>query len=214
MRHACCAAAGRRDGFGHHDDLGRWRLHRGVAEQERRSCVRPVLYVGWRSANAPYGTAKFEPYADIDSVKQLKVVWDFNFEDPKAVGLVLYNVNALLKATDDFGPFEIDPIKVVIVSHDPEVVVFAKKNYQKYKGIVDRLASLASQGIKIEVCRNAAAAQGLAPEDLHGFVTVVPAGPYALAYWQSKGYTLNAIRAYMPTPPISDLNRALQGTRP
>ena len=30
----------------------------------------------------------------------------------------------------------------------------------------------------------------------------------ALAYWQSKGYTLNAVGATMPTPPISELNKA------
>jgi intracellular sulfur oxidation DsrE/DsrF family protein len=161
-----------------------------------------------QSADAPYGTAKFAPYSDIESVKQLKVVWDFNFIDPKAVGGVFNNLNALLRATSEFGPHEIDPIKVVIVSHGPEVVVFDKKNYAKYKEIVDRAASLASQGVKFEVCRNAAAAQGIAPEDLHGFITVVPAGPYALAYWQSKGYTLNAVGATMPTPPISDLNKA------
>ena len=78
----------------------------------------------------------------------------------------------------------------------------------KYKDIVDRAASLAKQGVRFEICRNAAAAQGFKPEDLHGFVTVVPAGPYALAYWQTKGYTLNAVGATMPTPPITDLNRA------
>ena len=161
-----------------------------------------------QSADAPYGTAKFAPYADIDSVKQLKVVWDFNFVDPKAVGVVFNNLSALLRATTEFGPHGFDPIKVVIVSHGPEIVVFDKKNYGKYKEIVDRAASFASQGVKIEICRNAAAAQGIAPEDLHGFVTVVPAGPYALAYWQSKGYTLNAAGATMPTPPISDLNKA------
>jgi intracellular sulfur oxidation DsrE/DsrF family protein len=161
-----------------------------------------------QSSDAPYGTAKFAPYADIDSVKQLKVVWDFNFVDPKAVGLVFNYVNALLRATAEFGPREIDPIKVVIVSHGPEVVVFDKKNYGKYKEIVDRAASLASQGVKFEICGLAAAAQGSTPEDLHGFVTVVPAAPYALAYWQSKGYTLNAVGATMPTSAISDLNRA------
>jgi uncharacterized protein len=158
--------------------------------------------------DAPYGTAKFATYPDIDGVKQLKVVWDFNFVDPKAVGVVLNNLNALLRATSEFGPHELDPIKVVIVSHGPEVVVFDKKNYAKYKEIVDRAASFASQGVKFEVCRNAAAAQGIAPEDLHGFITVVPAGPYALAYWQAKGYALNAPGATMPTPPISDLNKA------
>ena len=72
---------------------------------------------------------------------------------------------------------------------------------------VDRAASLASQGIRIEICRNAVKAAGYQPEDLYGFVTVVPAGPYALAYWQAKGYSLNAVGATMPTPPISALNK-------
>jgi intracellular sulfur oxidation DsrE/DsrF family protein len=161
-----------------------------------------------QSTDAPFGSAKFVPYSDIDSVKQLKVVWDFNFIDPKAIGMVFNNLNALLRATTDFGPNEIDPIKVVIVSHGPEVVVFDKRNYTKYKEIVDRAASFARQGVKFEVCRNAAAAQGLVPEDLHGFVTVVPAGPHALAYWQSKGYSLNAVGATMPTPPVSEFNKA------
>ena len=118
------------------------------------------------------------------------------------------NLNALLRATAEFGPHEIDPIRVVIVSHGPEVVVFDKKNYEKYKEIVDRAASFAKQGVKFEICRNAAAAQGIAPGDLHGFVTVVPAGPHALAYWQAKGYALNAVGATMPTPPVTELNKA------
>lgn len=157
---------------------------------------------------SPYGKAKFSAYADIDSVKQLRTVWDFNFQEPKAVGMVFNNVAALLQATSDFGPREIEPVKVVIVSHGPEIVVFDRKNYGKYKEIVDRAASFAKQGVRFEICRNAAAAQGIVPEDLHGFVTVVPAGPYALAYWQAKGYSLNAVGATMPTPPVNDLNRA------
>ena len=158
-------------------------------------------------AAEPYGSAKFEAYSDIETVKQLKTVWDFNFTDPKSVGVVFNNVNALLKATAEFGPKDIEPLKVVIVSHGPELVVFAKKNLDKYKDIVERAASLSKQGVSFEICRNAAAAQGFAPEDLHGFVKVVPAGPYALAYWQAKGYSLNAVGATMPTPPISELNK-------
>lgn len=138
----------------------------------------------------------------------MKTVWDFNFIDPKAVGVVFNNVNALMRATSEFGPQEIDPLRIVVVSHGPELVMFAKKNYAKYKDIADRAASMAKQGVRFEICRNAPAAPGFAPEDLHGFVSVVPAGPYALAYWQAKGYTMNAVGATMPTPPISDLNRA------
>ena len=155
----------------------------------------------------PYGSSKFSTYADIEKIKQLKAVWDFNFVDPKSVGVVFNNINALLKATADFGPHELDPVSVVVVTHGPELVIFAKKNYAKYKDIVDRAASLAQQGVRFEACRNAAAAQGFGPEDLHGFVTVVPAGPYALAYYQAKGYSLNAVGATMPTPPVSALNK-------
>lgn len=156
----------------------------------------------------PYGTAKFESYSDIDQMKQLKVVWNFNFQDPKSVGVVLNNLNALLKATASYGPHEIDPLKVVIVSHGPEVVLWAKKNYGKYKEIVDRAASFAKQGVRFEICRNDAEALGFRPEDLDGFVTVIPAGPYALTYWQNKGYAYIAVGATMPTPPISEFNRA------
>ena len=60
------------------------------------------------------------------------------------------NVNALIKATTEFGPHEIDPLKIVIVSHGPEIVVWAKQNYSKYKDIVDRAASLSQQGVRIE----------------------------------------------------------------
>lgn len=160
-----------------------------------------------QTADAPYGTAKFAAYADISELKQLKVVWDFNFTDPKAVGIVFNYVNALLAATAEFGPHEIDPIKVVIVSHGPELVVFARRNYEKYRDIVDRAASLAKQGVRFELCRNAATFLGFAAEDLHGFVTLAPPAPYALAYWQAKGYTLNAVGATMPTTPLSALNK-------
>lgn len=155
----------------------------------------------------PYGTAKFSSYPDINQLKQLKVVWDFNFQDPKSVGFVFNNVSALLKATQDYGPHEIDPIKVVIVSHGPEVVLWAKKNYSKYKDIVDRAASFAQQGVRFEVCKNDAAALGFKPEDLDGFVTVIPAGPYALTYWQNKGYAYIAVGATVPTTPFTTFNK-------
>lgn len=161
-----------------------------------------------QTIDAPYGTAKLAAYSDIGEIKQLKVVWDFNFTDPKAVGTVFNYVNALLTAASELGPHEIDPIKVVIVSHGPELVVFARKNYEKYKDIADRGAAFAKLGVKFEICRNAARFLGFAADDFHGFVTLAPPAPYALAYWQAKGYTLNAVGATMPITPLSDLNRA------
>src|SRR5262245_40645864 len=134
-----------------------------------------------QTGETPYGAAKFSAYSDIDEIKQLKVVWDFNFTDPKVVGTVFNYVTALLTATSEFGPHEIDPVKVVIVSHGPELVVFARKNYEKYKTVADRAAALAKQGVKFEICRNAATFLGFAAEDFHGFAALVPPAPYALA---------------------------------
>jgi len=160
-----------------------------------------------QTSDSPYGTAKFEAYKDIDQVKQLKVVWDFNFSDPRVVNTVFNYVNALLNATEEFGPHEIEPIKVVVVSHGPELVVFAKKNHAKYSEIVERAASLTKRGVRFEICRNAATFLGFTAEDFHGFATLAPPAPYALAYWQSKGYTLNAVGATMPITPLSEFNR-------
>jgi len=138
----------------------------------------------------PYARAHAESYADIDALKQLKAVYEFYFVDPSAVDAVLNSVKALMISTSEFGPNDFDPLKVVIVSHGPELVVWDRRNYARYKEVIDRAASLAEQGIRIEVCRNAAAALGLKPDDLYGFLHVIPSGPYALTYWQNKGYAL------------------------
>jgi uncharacterized protein len=148
------------------------------------------LGYGKEAAHEPYGTAKFSPYADIDNLKQLKAVYDFYFPDPKSMAFVLSSVNSLMAMTAEHGPHEFEPLKLVVVSHGPELVVFAKRNYAKYKDIVDRAASLALQGVRFEVCRGAAASLNLKPDDFHGFVTMVPSGPYALTYWQAKGHAL------------------------
>lgn len=133
--------------------------HRGDNHEKKLSlsgaaALALIAFSALAADDAPYGTSHFESYADIGSIKQLKTVWDFNFVDPKTAGGVCNNVNALRKATADFGPNEIDPLKIVIVSHGPEIVVWAKKNYAKYKDIVDRAANLAQQGVRIEICRN------------------------------------------------------------
>ena len=52
----------------------------------------------------------------------MKAVWDFNFVDPNSIGGVFNNINALLKATADFGPHEIDP---VVVDHSAAFALVA-----------------------------------------------------------------------------------------
>jgi intracellular sulfur oxidation DsrE/DsrF family protein len=86
-------------------------------------------------------------------------------------------------------------------------VVFARKNFAKYADIVERAAALAKRGVRFEICRNAATFLGFTAQDFHGFAALVPPAPFALAYWQSKGYTLNAVGATMPITPLSEHNK-------
>lgn len=163
--------------------------------------------------DAPYGSATFAAYDDIDSLESLKTVWDWSFSDPEQTDISMNFINALLNAVDEFGPNELDAAKTVVVSHGPESVIWAKQNYSKYKDIVDRAARLAERGVRIEVCRNNIRALGFEAEDLHGFVHVIPAGPYALAYWGNKGYSFIPGGSSTAQRPINDFNRADLGPR-
>lgn len=124
---------------------------------------------------APYGTAK----VDMHKMPVTDTVFDVNYSDPQQLN-VLYNfIKNTRKETGG---------KVVVVTHGPELRAFAKENYEKYQGIIDKMAELANEGVEFKMCNNAMRAAGFQAEDMHGFITVVPAGFPELAYWQEKGY--------------------------
>lgn len=54
--------------------------------------------------------------------------------------------------------------------------------------IVDKMAELAKEGVEFKMCNNAMKSAGFSAEDMHGMITVVPAGFPEIAYWEAKGY--------------------------
>jgi uncharacterized protein len=137
---------------------------------------------------APYGTAK----VDMHEYPTINAVFDLNYENPGDLN-ILYNFvnNTRTPLTG----------KMVVVTHGPELRVFAKENYEKYQGIVDRMAELARNGVEFRMCSNAMRAAGFQPSDMHGFITVVPAGFPEIAYLQAQGY-----RYINPIPlPVKDV---------
>jgi len=124
---------------------------------------------------SPYGTAK----VDMHEYPTIDAVFDANYEDPNKLNILyafVKNTSIPLKG------------KMVVVTHGPELRAFAKENYEKYQAIVDKMASLADAGVEFRMCNNAMRAAGFKAEDMHGFITVVPAGFPEIAYLQSKGY--------------------------
>lgn len=126
-------------------------------------------------AFSPYGTAK----VDMHKMPVTDVVFDVNYENPQSLN-TLYN---FIKNTQS-----VTRGKVVVVTHGPELRAFAKENYEKYQSAVDKMADLAKEGVQFKMCNNAMKAAGFSAEDMHGFITVVPAGFPEVAYWQGRGY--------------------------
>ncbi|MHB1145390.1 MAG: DsrE family protein [Thiobacillus sp.] len=70
-----------------------------------------------------------------------------------------------------------DPLdnKIVIVLHGGAIPFFAIRNYTRNKDLMHRAQSLSvGEVVEYRMCRAAAHLQGFRPEDIHGFVKMVP----------------------------------------
>ena len=121
------------------------------------------------AADGPWGGAKLTP----TQYKPQKVVYDVHVKTVEAVESVLDRASYLSTITGA-DPFE---QSIVLVLHGPELSFFARENYEKYKQLMHRAQSLVeAEVIKIKMCKIAAQGQGYQPEDIHGFVEMVPMG--------------------------------------
>jgi intracellular sulfur oxidation DsrE/DsrF family protein len=131
---------------------------------------------------APWGKAKA---VDIEYPPK-KVLYDVSLNDVKTFERVLDRASYLSKV------YNADPFNasIVIVLHGNEINYFAIKNYAKYKDLMQRAQSLTVGGIiKFEMCKIAAKGQGYEPQDIHGFVEVVPMADAEIVRLQTQeGY--------------------------
>ena len=131
------------------------------------SCVPAVTVLG--AENAPWGHAKLTP----TQYKPMKVVYDVTTGDQAELEHVLDRVSYLSKITGA-DPFE---QSIVLVLHGQSIKFFAIKNFPRYEELQRRAQSLTVGGvIHIKMCKLAAEGQGFGPEDIHGFVEMVPMG--------------------------------------
>jgi intracellular sulfur oxidation DsrE/DsrF family protein len=126
-------------------------------------------------APSPYGKAK----SNMHQYEKLNTVFDVNYENPEDLNTLYFFVRNTGRALGG---------DVVVVTHGPELRAFARENYVKYQGIMDRMAELAGEGVEFRMCNNAMKAAGYEAEDMHGFVTIVPAGFPEVASLQAQGY--------------------------
>jgi len=119
--------------------------------------------------DAPWGGAS----DTATEYKPQKVVYDVHVKTVKAVESVLDRASHLSTITGA-DPFD---QSIVLVLHGQELSFFAIENYSKYKALMQRAQSLVqSEALTIKMCKIAAKSQGFSPEDIHGFVEMIPMG--------------------------------------
>ena len=66
----------------------------------------------------------------------------------------------------------------------------AKRNYQKYRDIVERMRYYSKFGVEFRVCAMAATDYGYRLRDFQDFIRLIPSVVTELAHWQLQGYAL------------------------
>jgi hypothetical protein len=78
---------------------------------------------------------------------------------------------------------------IALVLHGPEIEIFAKRNYARFRETVDRAARL-NDGriIEIKMCRTEMKRLGIGEEDIPDFIELVPYGPDEELRLRRNGY--------------------------
>ena len=139
------------------------------------------------SHNALAGNADKSPWGGASvtetDYKPQKVVYDVNAETVEHFEGVLSRASYLSTITGA-DPFD---QSIVLVLHGPEIAFFGIKNHNKHKELIQRAHSLVdSEVLSIRMCKVAAEAMGYNPEDIHGFVEMIPMGDAEIIRLQNE----------------------------
>jgi intracellular sulfur oxidation DsrE/DsrF family protein len=165
-------------------------LMKGVKVSLQATCMVIVAGVGTSAAyaqaqhhaQAPWGTSAPATHKHYQASK---AVYDVAQNDPKALNALLDRISGL-DAEYSHDPFD---ASIVVVLHGPELKFFDTRNFSKYEELVRRAQSLSvGTAISFRVCQRSAGNQGIAPENLHGFLQLVPMGDAEIVKLQQQGY--------------------------
>jgi intracellular sulfur oxidation DsrE/DsrF family protein len=166
--------------------------HTAYTQHPARWCWLLLIVCCWSGAWAEDGAhMEYTPYGE------QKAVYEFYYDHPAKLNAALYWLRTHLYTLGE-EPYDIPPdfIDIKVVMHGTEVVTLAKKNYEKYADLVERMRYYAELGVDFRVCVRTLEEYGYKPKDMQDFVTIIPAAITDLVHWQSQGYALIIPRVY------------------
>lgn len=137
------------------------------------------LPAAWSDEAPGWGGASVKPR----DYQPQKVVYDVSVSQLSQMVNVIDRVSYLNKL------YHADPFKtsIVLVLHGNEIPFYARKNFSKYRELVTRTQSLTvGETVKVRMCKLAAEAHGFKPEDIHGFIEMVPMADAEIIRLQRK----------------------------
>ncbi len=147
------------------------------------ACLMPAMTIAiaMASDNRPWGTAELIE----KSYQPEKVVYNGAARDADAFDRILDRVSYL---NNEYAGDVFDA-HIVVILHGPEIPLFTAENYQENRELMERAQSLTVAGnIEYRMCSIAAALRDVKPEDVHGFVKVVPMADAEIIELQQAGY--------------------------
>jgi|GEM_PF-2018352 len=120
--------------------------------------------------NNPWGVAQPAPATEYNPQK---VVFDVALDSPEAFDTLLDRMSGL---SVEYGADPFDA-SIIAVLHGPEMHFFTLDNFSQYEELVRRAQSLTvGDVIEFRMCERAAANRGITPDNVHGFIRMVPMG--------------------------------------
>lgn len=165
-------------------------LMKGIKVSLQAACVVIAVDVATNATHAQAQNPAWAPWGTsapaIPTQYQAgKAVYDVAQNDPKEFNVLLDRISGL-DAEYSHDPFD---ASIVVVLHGPELKFFDTRNFSKYEELVRRAQSLSvGTAISFRVCQRSADNQGIAPENLHGFLQLVPMGDAEIVKLQQQGY--------------------------
>lgn len=135
-----------------------------------------------------------------------KAVYEFYLDDPAKMSTALYWIRALVNPLTE-SPYDMAPefMEIKVVIHGSEIVTLVKKNYDRYRDVVERMRYYAALGVEFKVCGLAANDFHYAVDDFFEFVELVPSAFTELVHWQQQGYALIRPEVYLRTRTLEEI---------
>jgi intracellular sulfur oxidation DsrE/DsrF family protein len=147
--------------------------------------IAAAAYLLWPRASSD--TARLEHGAPAMSLteQQGRYLFNITLHTPEEIAGLLARAEQLAKTmtSDDTHT------GIALVLHGPEIEMFAKSNYPRFRQTVDQAERLdAAHVIEVKMCLTEMHRLGLRKQDIPGFIELVPYGPDEEERLRRNGY--------------------------